>query len=137
MSVQVINQKPDKEQMNVLISIKACYIERILNGFKKYELRKSKPGKQIRKFFVYIPAPTRKVGYTFIPGKIIEDTPQNLWKKIGDLSGLTEEEFFRYFNGARKGVAIEILNFKRLPEPLEIEDLLPGKKPPQGFLYIP
>jgi len=132
-----MNRKPGKERVKALISIRACYIERILSGFKKYELRKSKPGKQVEKFFVYVPAPVQKILYTFVPGKIMEDTPQNLWRKIGHLSGLTEEEFLKYFNGARKGVAIEILNFRKLPEPLSIEDVLPGKKPPQNFLYIP
>ena len=136
MSVQVMSRKPGEERVNALISIKACYIERILNGSKKYELRKSKPGKQVKKFFVYVPAPVQKILYTFVPGRIIEDTPQNLWKRIGHLSGLTEEEFLKYFNGAKKGVAIEILNFRKLPEPLCIEDILPGKKPPQSFLYM-
>jgi len=72
-----------------------------------------------------------------VPRKIIKDTPQNLWRKIGHLSRLTEEKFLKYFNDAKKGVGIEILNFKKLPEPLKIEDLLPGKKPPQSFLYVP
>jgi len=123
--------------MNVLISIKFCYIRKILSGSKKYELRKSRPKRQVKEFLVYVPGSARKVLYAFVPGKIIEDTPQNLWRKIGHLSGLTEEEFLKYFNGAKKGVAIEILNFKKLPEPLRIEDLLPGKKPPQNFLYVP
>jgi len=123
--------------MNVLISIKFCYIRKILSGSKKYELRKSRPKRQVKEFLVYVPGSARKVLYAFVPGKIIEDTPQNLWRKIGHLSGLTEEEFLKYFNGAKKGVAIEILNFKKLSEPLRIEDLLPGKKPPQNFLYVP
>jgi len=72
--------------MNALISIKPCYVEKILNGSKKYELKKHKPKKRIEKFFIYVSAPTRKVPYTFLP--------------------------------------------------VDIEDILPGKKPPQNWMYI-
>ena len=56
MSVQVMNQELEKEQMNALISIKACYIERILNGSKNTNSEKANPENRSKSFlFMSLP----------------------------------------------------------------------------------
>jgi len=93
--------------MNIL-SIKPIYVEKILNGFKKYEFRKTLFKSSVRKIEIYSSAPVQKVVGSFIPQKIIKDSPINLWKNFQEDSGVTEEEFFCYFQKKDFGYAIEI-----------------------------
>jgi len=47
--------------MNVLLSIKPKYVEKIVNGEKQYEFRKRIfRNKNVRKAFIYSTSPTKK-----------------------------------------------------------------------------
>lgn len=70
--------------MNVLLSIKPKYIEKIIKGNKRYEFRKSIFKKSVDEVWIYATSPTKKIVGTFVIGEIIKDTPANLWKNLND-----------------------------------------------------
>ena len=73
--------------MNVILSIKPEFVEKIFSGEKQYEYRK-------------------------IPG-IICDTPANIWQQTKDHSGVSKSFFQKYYAGKDKGVALKIKECKK------------------------
>ena len=123
--------------MNVLLSIKPQYVEKILNGTKKYEFRRSLFKKPVRRIEIYSSSPVRKLVGFFVPGKIVEDSPANLWKHFQNDAGVTEKEFFAYFHKKEIGYAIEIVEFETYPVPIDPFVEWPTFIPPQSYAYRP
>jgi predicted transcriptional regulator len=122
--------------MIAILSIKPKYIDEILKGNKKYEFRKSAFRKNVETVIVYATKPVGKIVCKFNVGKVIESRPEELWENFGDVSALTKEEFFAYFNGRKKGVAIEIMEVERLSEPIEPKEIYADFTPPQSWIYV-
>ena len=123
--------------MNVLLSIKPQYVEKILNGTKKYEFRRSIFKKPVRRIEIYSSSPVQKLVGFFVPGKIVEDSPASLWERFHKGSGVTEEEFFTYFHKKETGFAIEIVDFAVYPVPIDPYVESPAFIPPQSYAYRP
>ncbi len=92
--------------MKVLLSIRPKYVEEIIKGNKRYEFRKSGFKREVREVWIYATSPTKKIIGTFVIGKIIKETPENLWRKFSEFSGVSEKEFFDYFGGKKVGFAL-------------------------------
>ena len=123
--------------MNVLLSIKPKYVEKIVNGEKQYEFRKRIfSNKNVRKAFIYSTSPTKKIVGEFDIGNIIEDTPIRLWTELQEVSGINEKEFFDYFRDINKGFAIGIEKLNIFDEPIEPNELISDFSPPQSFCYV-
>jgi len=122
--------------MIALLSIKVKYVKAILSGKKRYEFRKASFRKEVKEVLVYATKPVGGIVCKLYIGEIIEDTPENLWKNFADFSGLTKKEFFTYFNGRRKGVAIEILDFEAFSRPINPQQLFQQFTPPQSWIYV-
>lgn len=122
--------------MNVLLSIKPKYVDRILSGMKKYEFRKVIFREPVHEVVIYSSCPVKKIIGKFRVGKIIEDTPENLWLQVKEDSGLNTDEFFSYFQGKEKGFAIGIDEIVTFNEPIDPWVLNTKFTPPQSFQYI-
>jgi len=124
--------------MNVLLSIKPKYVEKILEGEKKYEFRKSsfKDPEAVNKIYIYSTSPEQKIVGYFILDEIIEDAPENLWEKCKEDSGLEEEEFFDYYRGKQEGVAMKINYSESFKEPIDPYKNLKNFVAPQSFHYV-
>ncbi len=123
--------------MKILLSIKPKYIKQILKGCKKYEFRKEIfKERYSNEIFVYSSSPIKKIIGKFKIGKIIEDSPEELWRQLKDYSGLSKEDFFQYFKEKQIGFAIEIVDFVLFDEPIDPKKLDPDFVPPQSYLYI-
>lgn len=122
--------------MNVLLSIKPKYIEKIIKGNKRYEFRKFIFKKNVDEVWIYATSPTKKIVGTFVIGDIIRDAPDNLWKKFNGLSGMSEKEFFDYFIGRGVGFALKIEYMKLFKVPIDPKIIFPNFIPPQSFYYF-
>jgi len=71
------------ENLSTIKVIRPKYIEEIIKGNKRYEFRKSIFKKNVDVVWIYATSPTKKIVGTFGIGKIIKDTPKNLWKNLG------------------------------------------------------
>ena len=84
--------------MNVLFSIKPKFVKEILSGKKRYEFRKAVPkNKSIKNAYIYSSSPTQRIVAKFTPGQITCASPEKLWQKFGNESGIEKDEFYTYF----------------------------------------
>lgn len=121
--------------MSVILSIKPKYCDAISNGNKKYEFRRRIFTRVPEFVYVYSTAPVKKIIGRFAVQNIFQDNPKSLWTNFGDFSGLREEEFYNYFDGAEIGFAIEIKDFQSF-KPVDPRTIFSDFHPPQSFLYI-
>lgn len=122
--------------MKVLLSIKPEFAEKIFDGTKKFEFRRSIfKNQDIKKIVVYASSPVQKVIGEFEIEKIINVDLAELWDMTKDYSGISQDYFWGYFKEKEKGFAIGIKNTKRykVPKCLKKDYKV---SPPQSFIYI-
>ncbi|HJX13686.1 MAG TPA: hypothetical protein VJ377_09210 [Dehalococcoidales bacterium] len=123
--------------MDVLLSVKPHFAERIFNGTKKYEYRKTFFSRtDVNKVIVYASSPVKKIIGEFYIAGIISDKPESIWRRTGTSAGIDKDFFFRYFLGKEKGYAIKIRNPKKYEVMLDPRYIIPNFTPPQSFIYI-
>ena len=123
--------------MKVLLSIKPEYAEKILNGSKCFEYRKSIfKNKEVKTVVIYATMPIGTVIGEFKVDGILQDEPDALWKKTHERSGITRDHFKRYFNGCKTATAIQVSAPKRYPRPLGLKEISGSDVAPQSFRYL-
>mgnify|MGYP000574977599 CR=1 FL=1 len=125
--------------MNVLLSIKPEFAEKILSGEKRYEFRKTRfrDPSSVGKIYLYSSSPIQRIVGQFTLGSIIEDKPEYLWEKHGTESGIaSRERFMGYFEGRDVGYALEVTNSSRFPEPIDPWKSVDNFRPPVSFEYL-
>lgn len=122
--------------MKIILSIKPEFANKIFEGDKKFEFRRSIfKNKNVSKVIVYASSPISKVIGEFEIGEILFKDLNSLWQETKEYSGITEEYFYDYFIGKESGFALEVKRVKRYKEELCIKKSF-GKVPPQSFAYI-
>ncbi|KIL39598.1 hypothetical protein SD70_18890 [Gordoniibacillus kamchatkensis] len=122
--------------MNVLLSIKPEFVNKIFSGQKKYEYRKTIfKRKDINIVVVYATAPISRVVGEFEIESILFDDVNSLWEETKTHSGIDEQFFFEYFTEKEKGYAIKIKNYERYSKSRKLGDVY-HSVPPQSFAYI-
>ena len=123
--------------MQVLLSIKPEYAEKILNGEKKYEFRKVLPkNKSITKVIIYATMPIGKVIGEFEIAELISDSPSRLWERTAEFSGITPDFFQSYFEGKKTAHAIRVGRIRKYKKMKNLSDILPSGTPPQSYWYV-
>ena len=122
--------------MRVLLSIKPEFAERIFDGSKKYEFRKAIfKNPHVKTVVVYASSPVQRVIGEFDIETILSDTPENLWKRTKEFSGISEDFFFNYFSDRNIGFAIKVKKTRRYREPRCLRTSY-DISPPQSFCYL-
>ena len=122
--------------MNVVLSIKPQFAEKIFQGTKRYEFRRVIfKNSQVQKVIVYASSPVQKVIGEFEIDQIISLDLITLWDTTKEHSGITKEYFFDYFGNKEYGFAIKIKNTKRYRSPKCLREDF-NLIPPQSFLYF-
>lgn len=122
--------------MKVLLSIKPEFAEKIFDGTKKYEFRRSVfKNSEVRTVVVYASSPVQKVIGEFEIETIINDELNKLWYLTKEFSGISAEFFFEYFRNKENGFAIKIKKTKKYEIPLSIKEDF-NATPPQSFMYL-
>ncbi len=106
----------------ILLSIRPQYAEKIFKGTKTVELRRVRP-KHIKKgslVLIYVSSPVKSLSGAFKVDRVVEKSPQKLWKMVQDKAGITSEEFYAYYDGATKGTGIFFSEFCLFPNPIEL-----------------
>lgn len=123
--------------MKIILSIKPEYANKILDGTKKFEYRKSGfSAENIEIVLIYATKPIGKVIGEFTVECIHIDRPSKIWQKTRDWSGINKSFFDEYYRDRSVAVAIEIDKVKRYDEPIDLSDLEPGMTAPQSFRYL-
>lgn len=121
--------------MNVLISIKPKYVEKIISEEKTYEFRRSIFKKEVEKIVIYSTSPEKKIIGYFKSNNIIKDCPKNLWNNFSEEAGINEEDFFDYFKNKEEGFALKIDELEVFESPIETDKLIDFSAP-QSFKYM-
>ena len=121
--------------MKVLLSIKPEFAEKIFDGSKQFEFRRTIFKEPVKTVLVYASSPTQLVIGEFEIERILSDTPENLWRQTKDFAGIDEHYFHQYFADKAIGHAIKIKKTRKYRKPLCIREDL-NLSPPQSFLYL-
>ena len=99
--------------MKVVLSIKPQFANKIFDGTKKFEFRKTIfKNQNVTSVLVYASSPVQKVIGEFEIGEIFNFDLETLWDKTKEHSGITEDYFYEYFADRKRGFAIQIKNKK-------------------------
>lgn len=122
--------------MKVLLSIKPEYADKIFNGTKLYEFRKSIfKNRNIKTVVVYASSPVQKVIGEFEIEEIIYEPIELLWKKAKTHGGVKKDFFFEYFAEKDSGFAIKIKNTILYEQGKNLKQEY-NLSPPQNFVYL-
>jgi predicted transcriptional regulator len=122
--------------MKVLLSIKPQFANKIFDGTKKFEFRKSIfKNSNIKTVVVYASSPMQKVIGEFTIDEIMEEEPEALWEMTKKHSGITKDFFDEYFFNRDRAFAIKVKDITRYKEPKDLIDF-DLNFAPQSFVYL-
>lgn len=122
---------------SVLLSIKPCFAEAILEGRKCFEFRRALfRQRDIDRVLIYASSPVCRVIGEFSIASILEMPPRELWAATHSGSGIEREYFFEYFKGRRRAFALKVQSAVRYETPLRLIEHLGMNRPPQSFCYV-
>ena len=121
--------------MKVVLSIKPEFANKIFDGSKRFEFRKSIfKNENVKTILVYSSSPVQKVIGEFQIEKIIKHDLETLWDLTKEFSGITEEYFYEYFADKEHGFAIKIKTITKYRKPKCLREDF-NLTPPQSFAY--
>ena len=114
----------------ILMPINTEYVDEILSGNKKYEYRKIKAKrKNIDKMVIYSTSPIMRVVAEVDVEGIIEDSPEKLWEKTKEYSGIYNlnkinslDKYDVYLSGATPMLTIENPDYNGTKELIVFRD---------------
>lgn len=125
--------------MDVLLSIKPEFADKIFTGQKEYEFRKTRfrSPESVDTIYLYASSPVQRIVGAFTINEIVSDNPTNLWDRYGHCSGVdTRDQFMSYFEGATEGHAIGVEKVHELDQPIDPKDRVEEFSPPVSFYYL-
>ncbi len=130
--------RPDDRAL--FISVRPHFAELLLRGGKTVELRRSQPAVSAGALvLLYASSPLRALVGTGVVLEISAASRNDIWTRLGPLTGLSRGEYDRYFHGAESAVAISLRDLRRLERPVPLPELREGRswfRPPQSFRYF-
>lgn len=119
----------------VLISIKPEYVNKILNGTKKYEYRRTLAKKDVSSLIIYSTWPVKEiVGEVDVVGTI-EMAPSSLWEKTKKEAGISRKKYREYFKKRKKACAYVLGMVTKYETNKKLLDI-GVQQAPQSFLYL-
>lgn len=123
----------------IILSIKPEFSDRIFEGTKKIELRKSKPNLEENDLvIIYNTVPDKAIVGICKIREVILSTPNDIWNNYSDELGIDKESYFNYYLGRDKAVGLKIESFRKFKSKIslsKIKEFLPTFTPPQTFKY--
>jgi len=124
----------------VIMSISAPYAEKILAGTKQIELRRNPvrfaPGTQV---LIYHTQPVQAIVGSFTVAGIVSEAPDVLWRQYASSCGISESNYWAYFQGAQRAYGIVVSKSVRWKVPLYLQTLRaiwPLFNPPQRYCLV-
>ena len=119
----------------ILLAINPEYVDKILDGSKKYEYRKTIAKKNINSILIYKTHPYKEIVAEVQIIKILATKPNKLWNETKYSSGISKSFFNKYFFGRDIAYAYQLGKIKNFKKPKKLSDY--GIKfTPQSFIYV-
>lgn len=122
--------------MDVILSIKPQFVEKILSGVKIYEYRKTVFRRPVSRIYIYSSSPVKRIVAEFVLETVLSDTPLKIWEKTKDGSGIDEISFFDYFGDRKQAFALKIKDLHIYNQKYNPYEILPNFIAPQSYCYI-
>lgn len=120
-----------------LISIRPCFVEKILSGEKRLEFRRSWAAEPVDKLVIYSSSPTQRIVAAVDVVGVTEGSPTALWELAREKGGgVTRQLIYDYFSGKKTGFAIELTDVHEFESPVDPKKLFKNFIAPQSFRYI-
>ena len=116
--------------------IKPKYVERILDGGKGYEFRRTRIRPDLTHIVIYSCFPVKKVVGIAEVESVDAGSPDKMWTQTRRAAGMSREEFMHYFEGARSAVAIALGKITALERGVCPSEVSEGFTVPQCYRYI-
>ena len=108
----------------VLISIKPKYVDLIIAGEKRYELRRGGSTVQAGDtLLLYSTSPEKALVATCHVRRTLTDTPSRILRAVNSGAGIGKKEYAQYFKGASRATAFELGQIKCLSARLDLREL--------------
>jgi predicted transcriptional regulator len=121
----------------LLLAIRPEFADRILQGKKRFELRKRLPKRRFHRVYLYVSGGAGVVG-CFDVASVRTMSIDDLWRDVG-AQATNENRFYKYFRESPSGSAIEVKDPIRFRRPLYLPDLKRLERKfivPQSFIYL-
>lgn len=119
----------------ILLSIKPIYVQRIMDGSKKYEYRKRLAKKDVDVIYIYATSSIKKVVAKARISSRLEGSPKELWNKTKEHAGIEEKAYMGYFKSSKIAYAYGLKDIEVFKEPKDLKDYGVGVAP-QSFAYL-
>ena len=106
----------------ILLSIKPEYVERILDGTKKYEYRKRLARSKSSILLIYSTSPIMKIVAKVEIQSIISAAPSTLWEQTKSNAGISRKKYREYFHGCKTAYAYELGKVEMFDPPHDLSD---------------
>lgn len=116
--------------------IKPIYAERLIEGTKRYEFRKTLIKGNLTHIIIYASSPVKKIIGVAEVSNIKTSCPWLMWETTKDEAGISHSAYKEYFEGRDKACAIgikQVFPLRNRIKPCEITD---GFIVPQSFRYV-
>lgn len=119
-----------------LLPIQPRYANAILKGEKRVEFRRRRFGRDVQYVVVYACSPISAIVGYFRISTITEGQPDEIWEDFKHVGGIGREDYFRYYEGAERAVAIGIERVCVLDVPVPLQQLSRSMRAPQSYSYL-
>ena len=120
---------------DIILSIKPEYVQKIIDGTKKYEYRRRIAKENIRYIYIYSTYPVMKVVAKVEVTRVLSASPSSLWEKTKSMAGISREKYREYFKGCKIAYAYELKKVIAFDEPKELAEYNVTFVP-QSFVYL-
>jgi len=128
------------DRQEILISVRAEYVAKMLNGEKTVELRrrnlKVPPGTRV---WIYSKAPQGAIKAHAEITAVVTGEPSHLWRKFRSRVGVTQQEFQSYFGTVDEGCALVLGNVVKLRKYISLQTMrerVNSFHPPQFYTKL-
>ena len=122
--------------VDIILSIKPEFAEKILNGEKLFEFRKQVPKQEVSWVFIYASSPNKRIIGRFRVKNILNGSPQDIWELCGSRGGIDRDRFFEYCGDKEIVYGFEITEVNRFEPPIDPYEENEGFTAPQSFAYF-
>lgn len=121
----------------IILSIRREHAQRIFDGAKSFELRKSLPTGPFVRAYLYESGGRRVIG-CFDPARVLRQKTGDLWNEVS-YRATTKARFERYFQTRAEGCAIEVSKPVKFRIPVYLSDIRvvdPSFRPPMSSMAM-
>lgn len=118
------------------MSLHPEFADAILAGKKRVEFRRTRFCSEVSCVVIYATAPVQRIVGFFEVLELDSASPNTLWRRYRNVSGIDAQRFRDYFAGRPIGHAIRVHKAFSLRDPVPLEVVAPSGRPPQSFQYL-